>query len=229
MAILNGILRLKGTIGELNFVNIGQTIRVRRKRGTVKPATINNKFRQNVDRNDRVMKTGKPIFRIIKEYAESKRLGRFWPNMLGRLRTCSDDNLETQLQSLKDLEINIKHQLSERVIVEGYTLHNDQDHFMVELKLKSHAIFEDEDVDCYYYELITILWDKDEGITQYTSIPTHWIYHTDDEPKGIIKFERTNWEKYYLLILRLQGGKEGKVSDFVPDRAMAILGGGILD
>ena len=112
MGILNGILRIKGNVGELNFVNYGQKIIVRRKRGTVKPAKVNKKFQDNVNRNPGVMKIAKPIMAIMKEYTQSKRLGRFWPNMLGRLFKCKNDKLETHLQSLKELQIDGAHALA---------------------------------------------------------------------------------------------------------------------
>lgn len=229
MGILNGILRIKGNVGELNFVNYGQKIIVRRKRGTVKPAKINKKFQDNANRNPAIMKTARPLIAFMKEYTESKRLGRFWPNMLGLLLKCKNDKLETHLKSLKEMELNNNYQVAQRVKMQGYAIRSHPDHFIVDLKLRGHAIFDNDDVDCYFYELTAILWDKDEEITQHTSIPTPWVYHGDEEPLVKMKFERTNWEKYYLLILKVQAGIEGKVSDLKPDSAIIILGGGILE
>jgi len=228
MGILNGILRVKGNVGELVFVNFGQTIYVRRKRGTLKPATVNKKFQQNVDRNEEVMHTAKPIHTIFTEYAGGKSTGRFWTNMLSRIRKCSNDDLETHLESLEDLEIFQNYQLSKRVLLKDFKLNIYKDHFKVDLEFKGHASFKNEENNCYYYELIAILWGKDKEITEYKSIPTPWFYKRNRKPRINVKFERTKWDKYYLLALKLQGGKQGEVSIMMPDKAIAIIGGGLL-
>ena len=229
MGILNGILRVKGNVGELVFVNFGQKIYVRRKRGTIKPATVNKKFQTNVARNKKIMQTAKPIHTILGEYAGRKRLGRFWPNMLSRLRKTSDDKLETHLECLANLDIFENYPLSNCIVMNDYQLNTYKDHFSIDLKLTGHASFANKKTNCYYYELIAILWGKDRKITEYKSIPTPWIYKGNRKPKINMKFERTRWDKYYLIALKLKGGIEGKVSDLMPDISLAILGGGVLE
>lgn len=227
--IAPAILHWQGNMGEYNFVKRGKGFYVRRKRGTVKKAVLNEKLQSVIDRNKLINRTAVPVNSILKEYAGIIREGSSWQRILKCLRKCKDDNPETHLQSLANLELNLLHQMMRHTDFNPYTITVHKDHFIVGLKFRRHAAFRNKNNNSYYYDIIALLWDKKMEITEHDSISTHWVYDRDEVPEYELKFKRTKWDKYYLLALKLKGGENGKSIGGKADMAMIILGGGKLD
>ena len=226
--VANSNVNFRGTIGELTYVKRGKKFYVRRKRGTVKKAVINEKLQAVVDRNAAVNRTAVPINNILSEYAGKIKEGAFWQRLLSRIRKCANDKPETHLQNLANLELHEKHKLIEHVSIQSFTIKVDKDHFTISLPFGSHSFFRNPKKNCYYYELIVILFDKNGEVNTHDSVPTHWVYHSDQTPEYAVDFKRTRFDKYYLFALKVNAGCNGQRGDGMGDLAMAILGGGIL-
>ncbi len=216
-------------MGEVTYVKRGNDYFVRRKRGSVTKAGINETLQLFVKRNKVVMHTATQVNDIMKEYAGHFKEGAFWQRLLSRLKKCKDDNPQTHLQSLAKLELNERHALLKHVSITPYSIKVYKDHFTLNLKFDRHASFRNKKNNCYYYEVIALLWDNKPDITEHHSIPTRWIYYSHEVPEYELNFKRTKWDKYYLLVVNLIGGHDGITQRGMADRAMMILGGGKLD
>jgi len=222
-------MHITGTMGDFTYVKRGNSYYIRRKRGTVTKASINESLQNFAKRNKLVNRTAVPVNDILKEYAGHFREGTFWQRLLSRLKKCKDDNLETHLQSLGKLELNELHAMSKHVSMAPYSIAVHKDRFTVKLKFQTHAQFRGEKNNCYYYEFIVLFWDTQAEITTHNSISTHWVYTKTPVPDYEINFKRTARDKYYLLALKLRGGQDGKTENMMRERAMMILGGGKLE
>ncbi len=222
------IMPITGTIGDITYVKRGNKFYARRKRGTVKKATVNEKLLTIANRNAAAIKTAMPINNILADYAGKIREGAFWQRLLSCLKKCKDDNIGTQLQSLAEVELNNEHKLSVHSLVQAHPITFFPDHFTVHLKFNHHVKFRYER-NCYYYDLIAIRWDKNGEVNDHDSVPTPWIYRTGAPPKFNLDFRRSKYDKYYLLALKVTAGLNGYRQDGMEDMAMAILSGGRLD
>ena len=143
-------VNFSGTIGAFTYVKKGNEFFVRRKRGSVKKAGINETLKHFVKRNKVVNQTAVPVNDIMKEYAGDFREGAFWQRLLSRLKKCKDDNPETHLQSLAKLELNEKHQLLRHVSIAPYIISVHKDHFTLKLEFQRHPRFRNKKNNCYY-------------------------------------------------------------------------------
>ena len=222
------IMPIRGTIGDITYVKRGDKYYARRKRGTVKKASINEGFRKSVNRNAAAIKTAMPINSILADYAGKIREGAFWQRLLKCIKKCPDDNFDTHLQSLSGVELNSLHQLSANSLVRPYAITCLPNQITVTLKFNHHFRFRYER-NCYYYDLIAIRWDKNGEVNDHDCVPTPWIYLNDPPPDLNAVFKRSIFDKYYLFALKVTAGLNGGREDGMADMAMAILGGGILD
>ena len=224
-----GIVKFRGNLGEYNYVKRGDKFYVRRKRGTVKKATVNEKFQANIARNEVVNRTARPVNDILKDYAGAVREGLSWQRMLKCLKKCKDDDPETHLASLAGLELNLLHKFIGHVTLSPFSIAVEKDHFIVSLDFQSRAKFRSKEKNTYHYDLIALLWDKKMGITTHDRVTTPWIRRTEKAPSYKLRFNRTKKDKYYLLAIKLTGAINGFSEESVGDMAMMILGGGKLD
>lgn len=228
--IVPGIMKFSGTLGDFTFVNRAGCLYIRRKRGTVKKAVLNEKFQRSVDRHNVVNRTALPVNDIVKQYVGSFKDWPFYTQMLKRLKKCEDDNPGTHLRSLAKLEVNQEHKLESMLTVAPYTITTYKDHVTITLKLNSHPNFSKKsNNNCFFYEVIVILWDKKGNVSTHDSISTEWVYYEDELPEYDLDFKRTAADKYYLLALNLTGGENADTKKMMRDKAMMILGGGVID
>ena len=226
--ILPSNMQFSGTTGEFTFVFGKNGQFLRRKRGTVTPAKLNDSLRKNVLRNKPQNRTAVPVNRIMKEYAGYFKEGSFWPRLLSRIKKCADDDLHTHLTSLTGMDLNELHPMSQHITYKPYKIQKRKDHVIVELSMLSHASFRLNKNNCYYLEVILVLWNKQGAVTNHNSISTHWVSFEDPYPEYDLTFRRTAKDSHYLLALRLLGGKDNKTENIMRDKSMIILGGGLL-
>ena len=174
-------------MGDYSFVRRKSGAYMRRKRGSVKPATVNAVLQSFTDRNKVVTKTAMQVNNVMKIYAGYFREGAFWPNLLSRLRKCPNDELATHLNSLAELELNKEHRFTS-FNQPTYDIESNKAGFTVQLGFNRHPDFKRNKANCYYYELVAILWGQGVKVPLHRSVETNWVSFKDDVPDYAIYF-----------------------------------------
>ncbi len=99
---------LQGSLQNLTFVNSkAYGDHVRNRRGTFKPAVLNQTMEQSKDRLLQVNETASLIFRSICEHKD----GTLWPRLLSKLRRQLKETNQNDVLCLLNLECDAKHTL----------------------------------------------------------------------------------------------------------------------
>lgn len=112
MAKVNNLVTqgLKGTLDNMTFVNSkAYGDHVRRKRGTVKPAVLNEAMVQSKDRLLQVNETARLIFNSIRNEHKD---GSLWTRILSALRRQLKETNDNSVTCLLNLECHAKHTLT---------------------------------------------------------------------------------------------------------------------
>src|SRR6266700_1692137 len=111
MAKTNSIIvdGLQGTLGSLTFVKSRRyKEHVRSKRGTHKPAVLNNTFQENKERLKLAMVPAKMIFNAMRDEHKD---GTLWTRLLAAFRKKIKDGMAPDVHCLADLECSKENRL----------------------------------------------------------------------------------------------------------------------
>lgn len=150
------------------------------------------------------------INRMIKSRKGFVPSGRFYQNMQARFRKEPINNRLLILDRLKGMEINTLNRLQQISPAPAIDIKAIDDHIVVELTVTGHALPGKHNANCYFFEVVLLLWDDSGAPCQLYSKKTSWIYPEKGYPAFDIDFQRPDGTTDYLVCVRESLGMNGR-------------------
>lgn len=228
MARQKGIIKLKGTIAGLTFVD-SKTYdpHTRAARGTHKEAGINEVLQGNADNAGKIGPLGSPILRQLKAIENGFVPGDLWPRMTARMFKAKSMKADDLLQSLKGIELNERYPYSKLFSVPPvFEFSVKKNKLLIALELLSPPHFPREvKAKQYLCELPVLFLDGKGGCIK-DVVETEWILF--DEESGVYEMGLLipKGAKYFLFVEGVKGGRDGKAVESFLGRGFRIGGWG---
>lgn len=228
MARQKGIIKLKGTIGGITFVDsIAYDPHPRAARGTYTEAKINDVLQDNADKSGKVGGLGSPILKHLKAIETGFAPGNLWSRMTGRMFKAKSMKVPDLLESLKGIEINERYAYSKLFSVSPkLSFSVKRSRLMVEVEILSHAEFSRGVKASHYLCEVTVFFlDGKRGCLTYR-METEWI--STDEDLGVYEmaFIVPKGTKYFLIVEGVKGGRDEREIESFAARGIRIGGWG---
>lgn len=212
----------QGTLGGVTYVKTRRFGKyARAQRGSIKPATLNDKMKESSDRMVAANVPAKFIFDALKEEHKD---GTLWTRLLSIYRKQIKEGLMPDVQCLERLECAIEFPLHH--IVSDYKMTSSiVDGMMkVDLQLKYEPSWKKvKYVDGYQVSIIVLFVDMKklemDGSMGYGPVTTKG---TELKPMHF-EFEVPAMAKEYLLLLKVEGAENGKVVKQEHVRGMRVV------
>lgn len=211
---------VSGCIEGFTFVRTRKGKYVRRARGTYKEAACNDKLKSVYKRNGVVNHAAKLLHDAVKTYAPDFKQSNLWQVILKRVRTGKADDLLSLLAPLKGLEIHTRHTLKKLSDAECEVA-VDNNVMTYSVRAKCDPDFKDSlRADSYYYELCTLFIDAAGKSLDMETVNSGWLDVAHPKALFEISFEAPAEARYYVVVLKMQGGSGGE--DIIDIRATGM-------
>ena len=221
-------LQLQGTIGGLTFVQsktYGYHSRL--PRGTHKAAKLNGVLKQNSAATLKVNGAASPLLQEMKACYGSFAQSSLWQRMVGRMFKAASTAVNDLLFSLKGMELHERHPLSRLMQPPLLEIACPKKELRVDLIMQSHCFFSKTVTqDGYCYELRVVWFDGKASRCESEAVETEWIQEQDAFPQYELVFEKPAWASHYVLVLKVQAGKEEIPVESFDAMAVQVVGSG---
>lgn len=212
MARQRGIIKLRGTIAGLSFIN-SKTYgaHVRAARGTHKEAKINDVLKANSENAVVITKIGSPVLQLLKTLEPGFSAGDLWPRMLRRMYKAKGRCIEDLLQSMKGIEVNERYSFAKLfTALPGLEFFKRKGRLVIEMEILSHARFSRNVKASEYLCELSVLFFNGKSVWVMDRMETNWI--SFDEAPGVYEmdFMIPRGGKYFLVVASVKGGRDKK-------------------
>jgi hypothetical protein len=159
---------------------------------------------------------------IIKAYKNFIRPKEFYHNLLSRFRKEPENNRLLLLNRLKGMDINPRHPFLKISSVPGISVKVVADHIIVELEVNSHSRPRKPGANCYFFEVLILLWDDSGAPCELHSQKTSWIYPENGYPVYDIKFPHPDGTSDWMVCIRGSLGMNGYEYDELGSQGMLV-------
>lgn len=212
----------QGTLGGVTFVRSRRYGKhARAARGSIKPATLNDRMKESSERMAAANIPAKLIFDALKEDHKD---GTLWIRLLSIYRKQVKEGLGPDIQCLAKLECSIESSL--HTIVSDYKVSSSiADGLMkVDLQLKHEPSWKKAKYLTGYQASIIALFVDMKKMEMDGSMGSGTITSFGEELKPMhFEFEIPTMAKEYLLLLKVEGAENGKVVKQPHVRGMRVV------
>jgi hypothetical protein len=226
MAKYKSFVHLQGTVGAVTFVENKESGRyVKRKRGTVKKAEVNDVLKDNTKNTNLLNKAGSPLLALLKLAAGGLHHGSLWANLLSRFRSTGKTDTPTLLRSLAGLPLHRDRPVG-AVIFPVPLMQACSADRLVDVRV----VFPEQPVCAvrrgvsHFRCTVSLLWTDGSRWVPGESAGT-WL------PCGEratvfpgVSAPAPAWATSYVALLKLEGGDGRTAADLMPFWAMEVLG-----
>jgi hypothetical protein len=224
------IIEIQGQLGNLVFVNSKiYGGHIRQPRGTHTKAVLNSTFQQNADNAALVTRIAKSLHQVFKVACGAFKQRDLWQVMMRRMFKVTLVTAAELIKSLDGLEMNAGYPLHAIIAEPQIATHIKGKQLIITIQHGLHVHFADKlEADSYCLEL-TIIWMSKECDRQETSAAAiDWMPVYNSTSAFELTYDKPVWATYYLLLLKVQGGKESKDIERFKAMGMRVVGVGEL-
>jgi hypothetical protein len=189
---------------DYNLVKTREGYYWRRKRGSVKPATVNDSFNVNANATAALSPAASRIQRALTPFFQGIKRGRLINRMSRELRKSLKANGSFELKYLKGIDCQREHPFEEMVRV-PYTVVVDKKTARIEIPIEKEGIRHlSPIVTDYYFEAILLYGDagKENGLrTESVDSPLYPV-GTELKEKCILEFDLPR-SRNWIMILKI--------------------------
>jgi|GEM_PF-1655678 len=228
MAKQTGIFKLQGTLAGLTLVeSAAYDDHVRRARGTVKEAKVNEVLQGNADHAKPVNAFNSPLLRLFKTLDRGFAQGNLWSRMNGRMFRAKGMKVEKMLDALNGIEINERYPF-ERLFSKApkFEFSKRKDRLVVGMELLSQPEFPKESKANMYLSELHVLFYEGRNEWSKHSLHTGWKSLKEGLEKQELKFKIPRGAKYFLVVVGVKGGADGKAVENFLGRGYVVCGWG---
>lgn len=218
--------KLSGQVGDKVYKDgkYGAVVQRMPKGGGSKPGSRSRE--QNI-RTAYLNELASDVNTIIGKYADTFREGGFYQSMQSRFRSEKLNNRFLLLKKLEGLEINSSYPLAKlgkarvTVTARGRKMTVSQDViYHPSASIKGHK------ADCYSYELLLLIWVKDEASALPMTKESAWIRLDDEVPFFKYQFDLPkNTMEWLVCVRQILGVDEERIEAFVAEGMQIVLVG----
>ena len=217
-----GIVNIKGKWGDYVMVDskaYGPHIRKAPAPGYKKndPA-----FKQQFGRNTLLNGMAGELNRIAKIYGGNFKRSDFYQQVQSRLRKEQGTNRFILLSQLKGMEINPEYPL-QKLGSNLLSVHTLKNKITVSVEVLAHPKEGKHGANCYYYDVILLLWNKNKKDATHSNQLSEWINMYDELLKFKFSFAKTAGTQHWLLCIRQRLGIDEKEMEAFVAEGMQII------
>ena len=226
--VISAPLQVSGKIGNVVYVN-SKTYgyHARMGRGTHKKAAVNETLACNAQKAAFITQFARTLHTLFCDTCRFFKQRDLWQQMLSRLFRASTSSVPHLLESLVHLEMNNAYPLNRFYNPPGITVSIQKQKAVVMLEAQTHPQFAPSlQADAYYYSFTLIWLGKKGKLCEWEVIETEWIPFSQSPEPFTVTFLKPVKAHYYLLLLQIQGGREGKdIESFAAIAAKVVAAG----
>lgn len=231
MAKSRSILGLQGTLSNLTFVDsrtYGKHVRV--KRGTHKPADVNDSFKKNSNYLIGANGPARMVKASLDPYCKNFGYGQLWQRLVSLFRAQLKGHGRIDLSGLEGLEVNADYPLGKFMLIKATaTVDEKQAMLQVTLFYDSPPVFKkSKHIDGYQLSVIAIYPDLKKGIAA-TAVATAPVVGL----KSMLKEQQFSLQlppevEEYLLCVKLEGMEKGLDPGGIATKGMRFVKHGVI-
>jgi hypothetical protein len=217
------LVHVNGTFNGVTYVNSSAYApHIRRPRGSVKPAVLNETLANRAAQTAAVNHLAKNIYDVIIDVAGLFRERNLWRRLLSKLQRTAFLPVSEQLANLRGLEINNRYPL--RVSFSQPVIHLEDGQVTVTISFYGHPHFPYTlQLDCYYYRLHLLWLDATGKQVENDGITTDWVSYTEEKPSFAFLFPKPSKALHLIVFLLVQGGEGKKEVDQLAAKGMSMV------
>lgn len=231
MAKTQSIINVSGKLGDKVYVNgrHGRYVRNAPAKGLKKDeAALKEQYSNTAFINN----LASQVWRALKVHAVNFAATETYTRMLKLFRRAAKGQCDrwTMLRHLEGLEVNPLYPLQKHGVL-NWQIHPGKKSFKVDLQVAMHPPGKVgvHKVDCYYYELVALVWDKSKRPPVSITNETEWIDREGGRPGFRVPLPLPVDAKHWLLFIHLWLGKQGKAIDVRATEGMQCVAAGSFD
>jgi len=221
------LFEVSGTLGSITFVQTRKGTVVRRARGTVKDAECNDSLKEQGQLNYLVNPPARLVNNFVKSYALTFKKSDLWQDMQSRMRKSGGDNFASVLHCLEGLEVNPKYPLDRIMPDAQVRVEHAQGIMTMELHYTSF-FFNAVPADCYCYEMVVLFANDECKLIDTVQINSGWLVFKDARQSNATSFEMPSGAAYYVVLLKVEGGRKGIAIEEKPAMGIRVMKAGII-
>jgi hypothetical protein len=226
MAKINSLFEISGTMGNITFVKSkAYGNHFRRKRGTNKPAVVNDSFRES----SAELKASTPFAKLIKDsfnpYLFNFKDGTLWTRLRSFFRKQLRANSQVDYKELNDFQFHKEHSLNSLLQGKvGISAAVTEEELSITLELRGHPYFPVHYINAYCLTLAVAAISADSTTTQTWDHMFPVTMLTDKEiGQRVLCFPVSKEMKTFIICLKCDGYKDAVIMNNVRTKGMAIL------
>ena len=194
----------------------------RAARGSIKPVTLNYAFITKGKQLSVINALASEVHSRLKQHAGKFKESMFWQKMLKRMHSAANTTTAALLTSLTGLDFNSRYPLQRFGTPAFITTKPLKNELSIALQ-NMHTLHFNNKVVAYRYELIVLFFDAKGKTTGEIVLNSKWF--TIHEAAGVIMFDiiLPKSSKFYLVCLRLHGGKDDEPLNELSSQGMQIV------
>ena len=217
-----GKIKLKKEAAPVTVRSYAYGEHTRAARGSIKPVTLNEAFIAKGKQLPVINALASEVHSLLKQHAGKFKESMFWQKMLSRMHGATDTTPAALLKSLTGLELNSRYplqRLGAPAFIITMLLKNQ---LTIELQNR-HTLHFNNKVTAYRYDVIVLFFNSKCKTTGDVVLNSKWF--TVDEAAGVTTFDVAlpKSSKFYLLCLRLHGGKDDEPLNELGSQGMQVV------
>jgi hypothetical protein len=207
MAKNNSLLRLQGKLGELVFVQNRSGNHVRLKRGTYKPAPINDTLKANASRSAILNQMASPFYAALRNVTGRFRDGRAWARILSRFLASSSNDPIVLFSQLEMMNMHDSYPLSQVWSVPIASVKVTTTQLLVNMQTIAVPYFGiGKNTNVFRYHITGLFKSNNSNEWQQDGTHTDWMPYFGEPDSWDFRFNRPMGSGIYVLVLKLEAG-----------------------
>jgi hypothetical protein len=227
MAKLKGIIKIQGSVDGMTCVDSQRYEKhIRAARGTHKKAKLNNVFQSNNIKAKKVAQFASPLLKQFKRFERGFAGGDLWSRINGRMLKAKSTSINDLMESLNGLDMHERYPLSGVFpTMPTVDVSSDGAELSIDITFLSTPEFPTEPQATELLCKVTVLlydtknWISENGQIEW--MPMEKVLQTHQ-----MKFRKPNGTKYYLVVMGLRGGIDGRAIELFTATAYRVMGWG---
>lgn len=226
--VKRGIITLSGKIGNDVIVHGQHNSSYIRK--AVQPGVKKDEpsLKRQYSRTAFLNKLASEINKAIEVNSDNFKSPRFYSDLQKRFRRESSNKRCLLLLQLKGMEIHPRYPLEKlgETMVNVKAVRNKA---LVTVKVQRHPNKGVHNANCYYYEVLMMMWDKSKKAAKYKRQISDWVYMKAGKPVFEFEFQKPASVTHWLVCLRQRLGMDETLVESFEGEGMKIVDIGSFD
>jgi hypothetical protein len=224
---LKCIIKIQGIVDGVTCVDSQRYEKhIRAARGTHKKAKLNSVFQSNNIKAKKVAQFASPLLKQFKRFERGFAGGDLWSRINGRMLKAKSTSINDLMESLNGLDMHERYPLSGVFpTMPTVDVSSDGAELSIDITFLSTPEFPTEPQATELLCKVTVLlydtknWISENGQIEW--MPMEKVLQTHQ-----MKFRKPNGTKYYLVVMGLRGGIDGRAIELFTATAYRVMGWG---